>query len=531
MNIKSNAILHNRFDIVVYDAKTMNEIQRGQAENIVLNRMYDRLCNFQTYFDNIVFGTGTGTPTPSRTTLFNRIGYKAATTEELIRSYPTSKWVRKIRLESSEYNGNTITEVGISDDIAYVNTHAMITDAEGNPLSIVKNDLTVVDIFATVFIEIPNVDGGLLYISNGWRDYLTGGTAPNNVIRVSTTQSDEIASQAGYTQTATITADVINKRVKVSTRLEANTYNKDIQCIDWVGIGLRVKVPRIGIFEGKQRNNIQIGVGDGIKTKFPIPNLLIENLNVTVDDTPASNWILNDANEVEFDNPVALDSIIKASYKSLLIPKDSNHVLDIEMTIQYDNLGSLPTPIYIADFSTVHGSKTIVAGDLNYGFYGEVSATDFISGDDLASLIGLTAGISQNSDAGWLKVVEGSKMLLIAKKTFRHSISWDNINSVGAVFGKIITIDGVKYIVRLLSTTEWDKFMYPLHINHPNGSPVWANYSDCDLLVKTSCGNGGYSWTSSLSRRGGDSITDTASPASSSNGSFLGWRPVLEALI
>jgi len=119
-------------------------------------------------------------------------------------------------------------------------------------------------------------------------------------------------------------------------------------------------------------------------------------------------------------------------------------------------------------------------------------------------------------------------MLLIAKKTFRHSISWDNINSVGAVFGKIITLDGVKYIVRLLSTTEWNKFMYPLHISHPDGSPVWANYSDCDLLVKTSCGNGGYSWTSSLERRGGDSITETASPASSSNGSFLGWRPVLE---
>ena len=184
MNIKGNSVLHNRFDIVVSNAETNEVIQKAQAENIVLDRMYTRLCNFQTYFVNIVFGTGTGTPTASGTTLFNRLGYKSAVDEEIVRSYPTSKWVRKIRLESSEYNGSTITEVGISEDTTSVNTHAMITDAEGSPLSITKNSIMVVDIYATVFIEIPNVDSGLFYISNGWRDYLAGGgSAPSNVIR------------------------------------------------------------------------------------------------------------------------------------------------------------------------------------------------------------------------------------------------------------------------------------------------------------------------------------------------------------
>jgi hypothetical protein len=536
MNVKGNSVLHNRFDIVVSNVETGEVIQKAQAENIILDRMYTRLCNFNTYFVNIIFGTGTGTPTASRTTLFSRLGYKAAEDVEIVRSYPNSKWVRKIRLESSEYNGSTITEVGISEHTTNINTHAMITDAEGNPLSITKNSLMVVDIYATVFIEIPNVDSGLFYISNGWRDYLTGGSAPSNVIKVATTKYDENPSESlyGYSQTATRTVDITNKRVTVSTRLEAGTFNKDIGIVMWLGTGLAIKLPRVGIFEGKQRNNVQIGVGDGTTTKFPLPNLICENVAVTVDDVTNTDWTLNDDNEVEFDTAVTTDLIVKASYKSLLIPKNSDNVFDISFTLQYDNLGSLPTPIVsVPDFSTVHGSKTVIAGTSDYGFYGEVSSEDFISGDDLANVIGLTAGTSQNSDAGWLKVVDGNKMLLIAKKTFRHTISWNNINAVDAVFGKIVTIDGVKYVLRLLSTAEWDRFMYPLHTDHPDSAPNWANYSDSDLLVSSSYGNGSYSWTStpqSSSRvaRGLSGVTFSGDATPSSATSNFGWRPVLE---
>jgi len=538
MNIKSNAVLHNRFDIVCRNAKTGEVIQKAQAENIVLDRMYERLCNFSTYFTNIVFGSGTGIPTASRTTLFNKLGHKTAEDVEIVRSYPTSKWVRKIRLESSEYNGSTITEVGISNETTNVNTHAMITDAEGNSLSITKNSLMVVDIYATVFIEIPNVDSGLFYIDNGWRDYLAGGgSAPSNVIKVATTKYDENPSDSlyGYSQTATRTVDVANKRVTISTRLEAGTFNKDIGIVMWLGTGLAIKLPRVGIFEGKQRNNVQIGVGDGETTKFPLPNLICNNVSVTVDDVVNTNWELNDDNEVEFDTAVTTDLIVKASYKSLLIPKNSDNVLDILFTLQYDNQGSLPTPINIPapDFSSVHGSNTIVAGDSSYGFYGEVASTDFISGDDLATLIGLSAGTSQNSDSGWLKVVDGNKMLLIAKKTFRHTISWNDINAVDAVFGKIITIDGVKYVLRLLSTAEWDRFMYPLHVDHPNNAPAWAEYTDADLLVHSNYGNGSYTWTSTPSSsnrvyRGYSGVSGSNINNPSNSFSFSGWRPVLE---
>ena len=135
---------------------------------------------------------------------------------------------------------------------------------------------------------------------------------------------------------------------------------------------------------------------------------------------------------------------------SKLIPKDNNHVLDVSFTIQYDNQGTLPSPIPIPpiDFSNVPGNKEVITGTPEYGFFGEVSSEEFISGDDLCNLLGLTAGVSQNSDAGWLKVIDGDKMLLIAKQTLRKHIRWNSINAVGAMFGRIVVIGGVKYNTR-----------------------------------------------------------------------------------
>ena len=51
---------HNRFDIEVRDKDTGELKQKGQAENIILDRIYTRLCNFSSYFSYIHFGQGTG---------------------------------------------------------------------------------------------------------------------------------------------------------------------------------------------------------------------------------------------------------------------------------------------------------------------------------------------------------------------------------------------------------------------------------------------------------------------------------------
>ena len=204
-------------------------------------------------------------------------------------------------------------------------------------------------------------------------------------------------------------------------------------------------------------------------------------------------------------------------------------------------------------------------------FVGEVSSAEFITGNALASQIGLTAGTSQHSDAGWLHfedTVDGQTKY-ISKKSLRHSISWDQLNAVGAVFGTAtVVIKGLTYKVRLLSgansnpaTTvnnsydhpgtwgsEWNRLMYRISAK-PFGNVRntlasegiatgdWASYSEADLLTRYSHGNGSYQWcqetgTTATTRvnRGSNGVSRSVQFTSSVVTSNFGWRAVLELI-
>lgn len=220
----------------------------------------------------------------------------------------------------------------------------------------------------------------------------------------------------------------------------------------------------------------------------------------------------------------------------------------------------------IDDTTGSPGSKRLKGGNLKAGFYGEVPAKDLITGDELARLIGLTAGTSQNSNEPWLKFSYLGKTEFIAKKTFRNSISWDDINAVNAVFGnRTIDIGGKTYKIRLLKGktegkqndinlyegainhgSEWNKLMLPIHKNAPSNwvykgnvnSPTenWnVGYTGADLFTHYSAGKGSYSWCQENGQgtyyrllRGGIGVSCSIKSASSSYNAHFGWRPVLE---
>ena len=212
------------------------------------------------------------------------------------------------------------------------------------------------------------------------------------------------------------------------------------------------------------------------------------------------------------------------------------------------------------------GNRKLLKGTMQQGWFGEVSASDFISGDELARKVGITAGTSQNSNCGWLKFAYMGKVEFVAKKAIRHSISWDSINVANAVTGqRTIDIGGKTYKVRLIKGktegkqndsgayqgainrgSEWNKLMLPIHQKAPSNwsykdnvnSPTenWnVGYTDNDLLTVSSVGNGSYSWcqeygesTSYRLYRGsyGVSYAHSYGPSYVSHG--CGWRPVLE---
>ena len=218
------------------------------------------------------------------------------------------------------------------------------------------------------------------------------------------------------------------------------------------------------------------------------------------------------------------------------------------------------------------GPQYVIEGNRINGFFGEVSANQLISGDDLASEIGLTAGTAFNSDAGWLKVVYREKVLFVAKKPFRYELSWEDIYDVGAI-GELaepyngtvaqdaeVTINGDTYRVRLLKggeddteadkegaygRNEWNTIMYSLvscaddgHLGAMIGQ-LWASYSNDDVGIGGESGPDGKAiWcqetdpddSSRRVRRGFARVSDWITSSSDSSRTSRGWRPVLQLI-
>lgn len=93
------------------------------------------------------------------------------------------------------------------------------------------------------------------------------------------------------------------------------------------------------------------------------------------------------------------------------------------------------------------GSKYLIAGDKNAGFYGFVQPDEFgeiegnpenskaMSGANLALAVGLTQGTSINPETAWMKFARNGEVYFVPVKPIRHSASWDSIYNQGAAYG------------------------------------------------------------------------------------------------
>jgi hypothetical protein len=210
-------------------------------------------------------------------------------------------------------------------------------------------------------------------------------------------------------------------------------------------------------------------------------------------------------------------------------------------------------------------NRPIIASDGGVDWYGEVTSEELIDGVALASLIGLTAGTAQQSDAGWLHVGLDGTELLIAKRPLRYNLSWNHINAVNAVYGnRTVEINGQQYKVRLpkgansdptVDTSgfdvphshgsEWNRIFYRLtndtYLDSRNTKASeepfvhLAEYSEANLFLDYRTGNGSYCWcqeTAGSNRvlRGTGGVSYLVRLTASYVHSNLGWRPVLERI-
>lgn len=243
--------------------------------------------------------------------------------------------------------------------------------------------------------------------------------------------------------------------------------------------------------------------------------------------------------------------------------------MQLEQILQAHGLlgrGGKEQYIPVKDITGSPGNQFTVAGDLQQGFFGTVSASELWTGTQLSSAVGISEGTIQFDDTPWLKFALDGKILFRPMKAFRRSISWDTINGAGCVFGtKTVTKNGHTYKVRLMKGaltdpslydapdrgakgSEWNKLMLPIHIEAKNKSwaypayvedniPYWGiDFTDEDLHTHYSYGNGTYAWcqetrNTSTSRRvlrGSLGVSNLSSGLASAATASYGWAPVLE---
>lgn len=284
--------IKNKFTFHVDDIVT-GEHREYEAYNIVLNAMWSRLVNFQPFFVNIHFGTGSGTfNDPARTSLYTHLGTKTATTEFQTRALPTSQWRRKIVLNPEEFIGATITEIGVAYGSTASNlvTHAAPKDSEGNPIAIgPKKDTEIITIYADMyFVLAENMYGGKIkwvtpLANNELLTYLMGGSYPTQQFRVGQARFDgdgvvlaSLGTSANILVANWIKDTTSKKTTTPITRLGTTVGNGDI----WeFGLGssntlgiFRGQFPIAGVYEDYPVIGNVIGTGDNVTTGFNLPN-------------------------------------------------------------------------------------------------------------------------------------------------------------------------------------------------------------------------------------------------------------------
>lgn len=188
------------------------------------------------------------------------------------------------------------------------------------------------------------------------------------------------------------------------------------------------------------------------------------------------------------------------------------------------------------------------------GFYGETTTTDLYTGTQISAATAVTHGTLQFDTDPWLKFYWHGQVLYIAKKPYRHTVSWDNINTANAVYGvnlgstgrTRLTKGSMQLDVKLLKGAtkdpspdtspgrQWDELIYRVAAEVQAGQvgANWGTYTNTDLQIT---GNGGYSWMQEIYKpdnsyrvvRGNGSLSGFSNLPSSSAHANFGWRPCL----
>ena len=304
INLTNNLSFETNYNLkLVREDKLIQEINTHNVINMSRLLQYNRETGFISYLS---IGQGTGTPKKTDTSLFKvlwdvtpsllseaNIINRHYATEEDPNTY--LEIIGKFKVPATSQYVGTITELGIGYNTQLL-THALIRNAEGNPISINKTDIDVLFIEITLKIffkesEYIKIQKNCLDVYSvvfrpqyriNLRDMLSGVEVLWNTYNViegktQSSLSEYMAHQLLQIGCTTYIGDCsITNEGKLSInnlRLGNNFDNGAQNFIMGLRIGkiFIIEFPNENIFPRYEIKNIKVGTGDGVKKEFECP--------------------------------------------------------------------------------------------------------------------------------------------------------------------------------------------------------------------------------------------------------------------
>ena len=306
--IQANATLnvHNSFCLELYD-KEGNLKQTAHAYNLVLNQYVQHIFEGPSYvgspyrlrvsFQSIAIGTGTGTLSPTRTTMFNQIESVDCSVVSQTYGNTLSTLVVRSTFPASSAGAGIITEVGTywinegtTHFIPNLSTHAFLQDAEGHTITIDKTDTDTLIVTATIYatIETTASDFVLYTGSSNYLIWLVVGRNSGSVQSLGNVQAyiSMYPDVVLHSLTGSPVGSYANRTATYAVKRipSDSTYNDAFaNFIVFPSIG-HIKLPNADVFPPYMTANTLVGYGDGSTTVFtsPIPEFIEDSEVVKV---------------------------------------------------------------------------------------------------------------------------------------------------------------------------------------------------------------------------------------------------------
>lgn len=294
IELKAPMSIKNEYVLELYD-KDGKLKDKAYAYNLVTDAFWKDAFTTTTGwspFYAIRLGTGTGTPSVSDTALFRSLVEAATTLKRVQYAYPTSVATFTATFPASASAVGVITEVGFSKgtNSSYLQTHALLQDSEGNPITINKTDTDTLIVTAKVHCTVSASDNLNLVSAGSFIGFTR--TFKNNSqslapysCSLSASPCLPVSSQLHTTNYSAPGSYSTRSFTFPVQRINKDTGNGCYVNTVYVGDFGTVQLPNESIFPAYALQPMRVGTGDGTTTSFkcPIPDFVENTEVVTVD--------------------------------------------------------------------------------------------------------------------------------------------------------------------------------------------------------------------------------------------------------